>query len=129
MAEHNTTGKRGEEIAKRYLENKGYAIVEQNYRTKRAEIDIVARLRQGFWGLGGKLLVFVEVRTKHHEQYGTPEETIDYEKRIRLQKNAAAYIHRTKYRGPWRIDAVCIVMDQATGLSKRISHYESIVET
>ena len=129
MAEHNVIGKEGEEIAKRYLENKGYAIVEQNYRTKRAEIDLIARIRHGFWGLGGSILVFVEVRTKHHEQYGTPEETIDYGKRMRLQRNAAAYIHRTKYRGPWRIDAVCIVIDQATGLSKRVSHYENIVET
>jgi putative endonuclease len=129
MAEHNVIGKEGEEIARKYLENKGYAIIEQNYRTKRAEIDIIARLRQGFWGLGGNLLVFVEVRTKHHEQYGSPEETIDHEKRMRLQRNATAYIHRTRYNGPWRIDAVCIVIDQNTGLSKRISHYESIVET
>ena len=111
------------------MENKGYSILEQNYRTKRAEIDIIARFHQGFWGLGKHLLVFVEVRTKHDEQYGSPEETIDYKKRMRLRRNATAYIHRTKYSGPYRIDAVCIVMSQDTGLLKRISHYESIVET
>ena len=78
MAVHNTIGNEGEEIARKYLENKGYSIVEQNYRTKRAEIDIIARLRQGFGGLGKDILVFVEVRTKHHERYGTPEDTIGY---------------------------------------------------
>ncbi|OGY55055.1 MAG: hypothetical protein A3C82_02030 [Candidatus Wildermuthbacteria bacterium RIFCSPHIGHO2_02_FULL_47_12] len=127
MALHNTIGKAGEEVARKYLESKGYSIVGQNYRTKRAEIDVIARLRQGFWGLGESLLVFVEVRTKHHEQYGSPEETIDYKKRMRLQRNAAAYIHRTKYRGPYRIDAVCMIIG-GNGL-ERISHYENIVET
>lgn len=120
MAEHNTTGKEGEDIAKKYLENKGYGIVEQNYRTKRAEIDIVARHKN--------TLVFIEVRTKRHEHYGTPEETITYAKRVRLGRNAAAYTHRIRYNGSWRIDAVCIVLDQDTGV-QRISHYENIVET
>src|SRR3989344_5204570 len=119
MALHNTIGKEGEELARKYLENKGYSIVVQNYRTKRAEIDIIAKHKN--------TLIFVEVRTKHHEQYGSPEETIDYKKRMRLQRNAAAYIHRTKYRGPYRIDAVCMIIG-GNGL-ERISHYENIVET
>jgi len=119
MALHNTIGKKGEEIAKKYLEHKGYKIVECNYRTKRAEIDIVARNKN--------VLVFVEVRSKHHERHGTPEETLDYKKRIRLKRNAAAYVHRRKYNGPYRIDAVCLVIDENEGL-RRINHYESIVE-
>lgn len=119
MAEHNTTGKEGEEIGRRYLEKKGYKIIKQNYRTKRAEIDIVAKHKN--------ILVFVEVRTKRHEYYGTPEETINYEKRVRLQRNAAAYAHRIRYNGPWRIDAVCLVL--AGKEIVRIQHYESIVET
>ncbi|MDO8474228.1 MAG: YraN family protein [bacterium] len=127
MAEHNTIGEEGEETAKRYLESKGYKIIARNWKTKRAEIDIIACLNQGFLGLGKSLLVFVEVRTKRHEQYGTPEETIDYEKRMRLRRNATAYIHRTKYRGPYRIDAICLIIG-SNGL-QRIDHYESIVET
>ena len=119
MAEHNTTGKEGEEIARRYLEDKGYSIIEQNYKTKRAEIDIVAKHKN--------ILVFIEVRTKHNERYGTPEETINYAKRVRLQRNAAAYVHRVRYNGPWRIDAVCIVLDQDM-VVRRINHYESIME-
>ena len=128
MAVHNTIGKEGEEIARKYLENKGYKIIECNYRTKRAEIDIIARLRQGFGGQGKDILVFVEVRTKHHEQFGTPEDTINYQKRKRLQKNAAAYVHRKRYEGSYRIDAVCLLIDENSGL-QRIDHYESIVES
>ena len=120
MAEHNTIGKEGEEIAKSYLENKGYSIIEQNYRTKRAEIDIIAKHKN--------VLVFVEVRTKHHEYYGTPEETINYTKRVRLMRNAVAYAHRIRYNGPWRIDAVCVVINQDEE-PQRISHYENIVES
>ena len=117
---HNTIGKEGEEIAKKYLENKGYKIIECNYRTKRAEIDIIARHKS--------VLIFVEVRSKHHEQFGSPEETINYQKRTRLKRNAAAYIHRKKYNGPYHIDAVCLVINVNTGL-QRIDHYESIIET
>ncbi|MCH8244347.1 YraN family protein [Patescibacteria group bacterium] len=120
MAVHNTIGKEGEEIAKKYLESKGYKIIEQNYRTKRAEIDIITKHKNK--------LVFVEVRTKHHEQFGTPEDTINYQKRKRLQKNAAAYVHRKRYKGPYRIDAVCLVIDKNEGL-RRINHYENIVES
>jgi putative endonuclease len=43
MASHNELGKRGEEIAKEYLENKGYQILKMNWRHKRAEIDLIAR--------------------------------------------------------------------------------------
>jgi len=128
MATHNTIGKEGEEIAKKYLENKGYKVIECNYRTKRAEIDIITRFRQGFGGRGKDIIVFVEVRTKHHERCGTPEETIDYKKRMKLKRNAAAYIHRKRYDGLYRIDAVCLVIDENEGL-RRIDHYENIVES
>ena len=117
MAEHNIIGKQGEEIAKRYLEHKGYRILEQNYRTKRAEIDIIARERE--------TLVFVEVRTKHHEQFGSPEETLNYKKRMQVLRNASSYIAKVRYRGPCRIDAVCVVLNQQQK-AERISHYENI---
>ena len=119
MALHNIIGKEGESIARKYLESKGYSIVEQNYRTKRAEIDIIAK--------HGKKLVFVEVRAKRHELYGTPEDTIDYKKRARLRRNAMAYTYRKHYVGPFRVDAVCLVIG-GNGL-ERINHYENIIET
>ncbi|TSC64026.1 MAG: putative endonuclease, partial [Parcubacteria group bacterium Gr01-1014_91] len=56
MAQHNAIGKLGEEVARAYLQKKGYKIIEQNWRTKRGEIDIIAKK--------GDVLALVEVRTK-----------------------------------------------------------------
>ena len=70
MKEFNLqTGKIGEDIAKKYLEEKGYKIIEQNCRTRYGEIDLVAK--------DGRDLIFVEVRTKRGENFGTPEESLN----------------------------------------------------
>ena len=112
------TGKLGEEIAKKYLENKGYKIVERNYKTKYAEIDLVAKRKNE--------LVFVEVRTKVGENFGSPEETIDRKKLRKLWGNATAYGARARWQGHCRIDAICIVLKKDYSLG-RLNHYENIV--
>ena len=112
------TGKVGEEIARKYLEEKGYKTIEQNYKTKYAEIDIVAKK--------GKELVFVEVRTKKGENFGTPEDTIDKRKLRKLWGNARAYTAWKKWQGPYRVDAVCIVLGYNNTV-ERINHYENII--
>ena len=56
MAEHNFVGKIGEDLAREYLEKQGYKILEQNYKTKYAEIDLVAtKPARGWSALGGNL--------------------------------------------------------------------------
>ena len=112
------TGKLGEEIAGKYLEGKGYKIVERNYKTKHAEIDLVAKRKNE--------LVFVEVRTKVGENFGSPEETIDRKKLRKLWGNATAYAARARWQGPCRIDAICIVLKKDYSLG-RLNHYENIV--
>jgi putative endonuclease len=120
MSQHNEVGKKGEELAKKYLEEKGYKIIEQNYRTKYAEIDLVA--------MKDKKMVFIEVRTKIGENFGTPEETINWNKKRKLGRNAEAYTAFKKWNGPSRIDAVCIVLSAQGGYSiERLNHYENIV--
>jgi len=115
---HLATGKIGENIARHYLEKKGYKIIEQNYKTKYAEIDLVARK--------GKELVFVEVRTKKGEDFGTPEETINNKKMRKLWGNARAYTVWKKWQGPYRVDAVCVVL-RYDNTMERINHYENII--
>ncbi len=115
---HLETGRRGEEIAKEYLQKKGYKIIEQNYKTKYAEIDLVARQK--------KQLIFVEVRTRVGEDFGTPEVTIDKRKLRKLWSNATAYAARTKWEGSCRIDAVCIVLKKDYSV-ERLNHYENII--
>ena len=115
---HLTTGKTGEEIARKYLEKKGYKIIEQNYKTKYAEIDLVAR--------EGNELVFVEVRTKKGENFGTPEETLDKRKLRKLWGNARAYTAWKKWQGLYRVDAVCVVLKSDNSM-ERLNHYENII--
>src|SRR3989344_6548017 len=78
MSQHNEVGKIGEDLARVYLEKQGYKILEKNYKTKYAEIDLIAEKSKGFFT--GKDLVFVEVRTKIGENFGSPEDTLDKRK-------------------------------------------------
>ncbi|MDP2741753.1 MAG: YraN family protein [bacterium] len=127
MSKHNEVGKIGEGLAKEFLEKQGYEIIEQNYRTKYAEIDLIVKK--------GKDLVFVEVRTKIGENFGTPEETINKKKMKKLWGNAIAYASIKKWDGSSRIDAICIVLKplgrsptgEANYSIERLNHYESII--
>ena len=110
-------GHLGETIAKRYLQNKGYRIVEENYQTKYAEIDLIARDKG--------ILVFVEVRTRRDEWFGSPEESIKRDKIKKLTRNAEAYVARKRYSKVYRIDVVCIVLDEDGGI-ERINHCQNI---
>ena len=112
------TGKIGENIARKYLEKKGYKILEQNYRTKYAEIDLIARQKNE--------IIFVEVRTKRGELFGTPEESLNKRKLRKLYWNVNSYALRIHWPGPYRVDAVCIVLGQDNS-TLRINHYENIV--
>jgi putative endonuclease len=118
MDKHLEVGKEGEIIARKYLEEKGYKILEQNYKTRYAEIDLVAKL--------GDRLKFIEVRTKTGEMYGTPEETIGFKKMRKLLWNAESYVSFKKWKGPYDIDAICVVLRYNNAV-ERINHYENIV--
>lgn len=105
------TGKLGEEIAREFLEKKGYKIIEQNYKTKYGEIDLVMRK--------GKELIAVEVRTKRGDMFGSPEESLTKKKLRKIWLNAQA-------RGATRIDAVCVVL-KFDNTVERLEHYENII--
>lgn len=106
-------GARGERAACAYLEQQGYRILETNHRIPAGEIDIVAR--------EGDCLVFVEVRTRRGNAYGTPEESITPAKRAKLIELAQSYV-QTHEDSPelWRIDVVGIEIG-ADGAIARIA--------
>lgn len=126
MHDHNYVGKLGEDLAKKYLEKKGYKVLEQNYKTKYAEIDLVAEKPEGFFGFGQSKLVFVEVRTKIGENFGSPEDTLNQNKLRKVLHNALAYSAFKKWQGPSRIDAICIVLNPNYSIS-RLTHHENII--
>ena len=79
MTNKSETGKLGEEIAKKYLELKGYKIIDRNYKTKFGEIDLVCKK--------GKRLIIIEVRTKKGLDFGTPEESLNRKKLKKILLN------------------------------------------
>ena len=74
MAQHNTLGKTGEDMACRFLQDKGYEILERNWTWRKLELDIIARKDD--------CLIIAEIRTRSTNMYGEPEDTVS-EKKIR----------------------------------------------
>lgn len=113
MAQHNETGKQGEAEAARYLQEKGYEILVHNYRHQHAEIDLVAKK--------GKLLVFVEVKTRSNLSFGNPEEFVSYTKSRLVMKAAEHYIFAKDWHYDIRFDIVAVTL---VGNELRIKHIE-----
>ena len=98
-------GRRGEDLAHRFLRKHGYTIVARNYRLSSgdAEADLIAR--------EGEDLVIVEVKTRATDEYGPPEQAVNPEKRRHLLRVAREYARKTDT--PWehvRFDVVSIVL-------------------
>jgi len=94
-------GDRGENVAARYLRNRGYKIIIRNFRCDLGEIDIIAR--------DGKTLVFVEVKTRAYED-PAPEDQVNQAKQHQITKAAKLYL--TRYgipQPPSRFDVVAII--------------------
>jgi len=77
-------GKFGEDIASKYLEEKGYKIKERNYRTFLGEIDIITEYKGS--------IIFIEVKTRRSDRFGYPEEAINFNKQQKIIKNALCYL-------------------------------------
>lgn len=82
-------GKAGEEKASKYLKEKGYEIIEKNFRCREGEIDIIAKDKN-------KELVFVEVKTRRTYEYGEPAEAVNFMKQKHIQRVAKYYILKNK---------------------------------
>ena len=79
-------GKIGEELARKYLESKGYELVKENYRFERAEMDLIMKNE------ASKTLVFIEVKTRKTKAFGEPQEAVDEYKQLQLIKSAEGFM-------------------------------------
>ncbi len=114
------TGRRGEAVARRHLESRGYEILETNYRLRSGEIDVVAR--------HDSMLVFVEVRSRRARGFGAPEESITSAKRRKLAETAQEYLQEQGLAASdWRIDVV-LVEFSGRGRSPRVEVIVNAVE-
>jgi len=117
MMKRQELGAAGEKLARDFLKKKGYKIIESNFRCRHGEIDIIARK--------DNMVVFVEVRTRSSDAYGTPEESVTRQKRERLAATALTYLTtHSDLPEDWRVDLLAIETDR-TGSARRVSLVEN----
>ena len=105
MYERHKTGKIGEDISARYLEQIGYTIIERNFECVQGEIDIIAKDQNE--------LVFIEVKTRSSALYGQPKEAINKTKKKHIYKSAEYYVYTKRLENePIRIDVIEVYKKQ-----------------
>jgi putative endonuclease len=91
----------GEQLAAEHLARAGYRIVARNVRADGVELDLVVTR--------GRLVVFVEVKSRRGRGFGTPEEAVDARKCARIVRGARAWLHAHGSRhARARFDVICV---------------------
>ena len=109
-----------ENIAARYLEGRGYEVIEKNYRKPWGEIDIIA-CKDG-------VVVFIEVKANRQETEGfEPEVRVNWRKRRKIERAASLYLEHELCDTDceWRIDVVGVTFNQLDKKAK-VMHFKSI---
>jgi putative endonuclease len=95
-------GRRGEDLAARYLEGQGLVVLSRNWRCREGELDLVLT--------DGRQLVVCEVKTRSGLGFGAPVEAVTDDKALRIRKLANKWL--STYRVPWcevRFDIVSVI--------------------
>jgi putative endonuclease len=104
----------GEQASVDFLKQKGYDILERNYRSSYAEVDIIAQFQNQ--------LIFVEVKTRSYTFYGEPEEFVTRKKQQNMAFVASMYMDEKDYDGEIRFDIIGIIL-KGNSITK-INHIE-----
>lgn len=116
MARHNTTGKIGEEIARNYLIEKGYAIIEQNAHIGHYELDIVASK--------GNRIIFIEVKTRNSDTDFDPLEALNAKKIKYLCRAANSYVQAYDIPHQVQFDVITVMINGFGSAQEiKIEHY------
>jgi putative endonuclease len=103
--EKKELGKKGEEVALRFLKRKGYRIIETNYVCKLGEMDLIAKEKD--------TLVFIEVKTRTSMMFGPPQLAVNPSKQRQLSKVALNFLKEKKLEDvKARFDVVAILLGQ-----------------
>ncbi len=115
MSDKIKTGNKGESLAADFLEDKGFEIVERNYRHGKAEIDLIAQ--RADW------ILFIEVKTRTSFGFGEPEDFVDDRKISNIYDAAEEWIFSMNWKGNIRFDIISVKL----GAIPEIEHFEDAI--
>lgn len=104
MAGHNILGTDGELLAKGYLEELGFEILEENWVFKKSEIDLIV--------YKNSTIVFVEVKTRRNNSFAEPEDFVSPDKQKQMAFAADEYIHLMGHQHEIRFDIISVLFDK-----------------
>lgn len=117
MIDKKKIGVTGEKIAQDYLKTKGYNIINTNFYTKKGEIDIIATIQ--------KEMVFIEVKTRTNNKYGTPAMAVNSTKIKHMKSAAKIFLMLNKFKNySLRFDVIEIVIKNG---KTYINHIKQII--
>ncbi len=107
-------GQAAEDLACRYLQDQGLHLIERNYRCKRGEIDLVMR--------DASSVVFVEVRYRRNNRFGSGAESVNRYKQAKLIATALHYLQSNKAaaKSPARFDVISVTLQGEVGHTTEI---------
>ncbi|TSC95715.1 MAG: putative endonuclease [Parcubacteria group bacterium Athens1014_10] len=118
MWQKQKIGKTGEEIAKKYFKKKGYKILEQHYCLRGGEIDLIVQKEEK--------IIFVEVKTRTSDEFGNPEESINYYKQKSLNRAINNYFFKKRIENnDYQFDVVSIMLDKKERKAL-IKHFKNV---
>lgn len=107
----------GEKLAQGFLINGGYEIIDTNFYTKRGEIDIIAKK--------DKCIIFVEVKTRSNNKYGTPAMAVNYTKKNHIVLAAKIFLMLHKYENcDVRFDVIEVFISEG---KYKVNHIKGIM--
>lgn len=110
---NKTIGNLGENLAKNYLIENNYKILETNFRTRIGEIDIIAKKDE--------IIAFIEVKSRNSSKYGKPLEAITHRKMQKIIKVAQNYIvYKNRGDNQYRFDVIEVFLNK----NEKINHIE-----
>lgn len=109
MNSNHEVGQRYEHLAVQYLKGLGYQILEQNYRCRQGEVDIIAA--------DGDCIVFCEVKYRKNQKHGYPEEAVTPAKQQKISRTALYYLYQNQLT-----DCMCR-FDVIGIMGEEIRHY------
>lgn len=122
MTYQKTVGNLGETLAEKYLQDRGFQVIDRNYTTRYGELDLVAIEAES------ENVVFIEVKTRTSDKFGTPEASITPAKIERLQNAALLWLQdHPETKDDWRIDVISIILDHQHEI-RDIQHFINVYD-